>query len=295
MTDEVRDVGYDRYVGARRSPSTRWRVVARRQIASAWETWWHYKLALALAVIVTCVFGAMMYFFTDSAMFRGFRWVSGLTMTMADGAVPASLQWFRRAAFVLSTATAATAIASDRESGAFALYIVRSVRPVDYIVGKLAAMLALVGTIAIAAPCFLVLVRLGLYDDTTRIVQHLSLVADVALIGVLTTLVYAIVPLAVSSLFSSRAQAVAVWGAYWLVVASIFALLGAMTSGWISAFDLPSSLDSLTNQMFGLHLSRRLQIPFGVALGSVLGHIALALAIITWSVRRAHHRGFGAS
>ncbi len=293
--EPVRDVGYERYAGVRRPPSTRWRVLARRQIASAWETWWHYKLALAIAVVVTCVFGGMMYFFTDAAMFRGFRWVGGLTMTIADGAVPASLQWFRRAAFVLSTATAATAIASDRESGAFALYIARSTRPIEYIAGKLAAMLALVGSLAIVGPLFLALLRLRLYDDTAHVVAHFSLVVNVVIVGVLTTLVYAIVPLAISSLLSSRAQAVAVWAAYWLVIGSICAVLGAMTSGWISALDLPSALDSLTNQLFGMHLSKRLQIPFAVALGSVLVHVTAALAIVTWAVRRAHHRGFGAS
>jgi hypothetical protein len=293
--EPIRDLGYERYAGERRPASMRWRVLARRQITSAWENWWHYKLALAIAVVVTCVFGGMMYFFTDTAMFRGFRWVGGLTMSIADGAVPASLQWYRRAAFVLSTATAATAIASDRQSGAFALYIVRSTRPVDYIVGKLAAVIALVGSLAIIGPCFLALLRLGLYDDAARVVQHLNLVSNVVVIGVLTTLVYAIVPLAISSLFASRAQAVAVWAVYWLVIGSICAALGAMTTGWISAFDLPSALDSLTNQLFGLHLTKRLQIPFEVALGSILVHVGAALAIIAVSVRRAHHRGFGSS
>ncbi|HEY1550369.1 MAG TPA: hypothetical protein VGG28_21225 [Kofleriaceae bacterium] len=293
--EAVRDVGYERYAGARRDPATRWRVLARRQLASAWETWWHYKLALAIAVVVTCVFGGMMYFFTDAAMFRGFRWVSGLTMTIADGAVPASLQWFRRAAFVLSTATAATAIAADRESGAFALYVARSTRPIDYMIGKLAAMLALVGSLAILGPAFLALLRLGLYEDADHLVMHLGLVGNVVLIGVLTTLVYAIVPLAISSLLPSRAQAIAVWAGYWLVVGSICAVLGAMTTGWISALDLPSALDSITNQLFSIHLSKRLRIPFDVALASIAIHVTVALAIIAISVRRAHHRGFGAS
>ena len=39
----IRDVGYERYAGSRRAPSTRWRVLARQQIASAWQTWWQYR------------------------------------------------------------------------------------------------------------------------------------------------------------------------------------------------------------------------------------------------------------
>jgi hypothetical protein len=291
----IRDVGYERYAGSRRAPSTRWRVLARQQIASAWQTWWQYKSALAIAVLVTAVFGGLMYFFTDSAMFRGFRWVSNLPMTVSDGAVPASLQWYRRAAFVLSTVTAASTVAGDRQSGAFALYIARSTRPIDYIVGKIAAMLALVASLMIVGPVFLAVLRLGLFDDTDTLVAHIAIVPKVITIGALTTVTYAIVPLACSSLFASRAQAIAVWAAYWLVAGSIAALLGAMTSGWIAAFDLPSALDSITNQIFGLHLSKRLRIPMDVALGSIAIHVTVALAIISISVRRAYRQGFGAS
>ncbi|HEY3804280.1 MAG TPA: hypothetical protein VGL61_16800 [Kofleriaceae bacterium] len=289
----IRDLGYERYAGSRRAPSKRWRVLARQQIASAWQPWWQYKTAIAIAVIVTAVFGGLMYFFTDSSMFRGFRWVSNLPMTMSDGAVPASLQWFRRAAFVVSTATAATTIAGDRESGAFALYVARSTRPVDYIVGKVAAMLVLVGSITIIGPLFLALLRLGLFDDTTVLVAHLWIVPKVLAVGALTTITYAIVPLACSALFATRAQALAVWAAYWLVACSIVALLGALTSSWFAAFDPASALDSIIDQLFGLHMVRRVRFPLDLAVGSIVVHVTVALAIISICVRRAHRRGFG--
>ena len=38
-----------------------------------------------------------------------------------------------------------------------------------------------------------------------------------------------------------------------------------------------------------------LQVPFGVALTSIIAHVAIALASISIGVRRAHQRGFGSS
>ncbi len=288
----IHDVGYERYSGAR-GGSSLWRVIARHELAMAWQTWWRYKATLALAVIVMTAFAGLMYFLTETPMFRGFRMVGNLPLTIADGAVPASLQWFRRVAFMLSLTTGVGTIAGDRQSGAFALYVARSIRPIDYIAGKLTAMLILSGSIVVVGPFILVLLRLGLFDTSDALVEHLVIIPKVLALGALATLTYAIVPLGCSALFASRRKAIAVWAAYSLVAGSIIALLGAMTSGWIAAFDLASAIDSITFQLFDLHLVRRLQIPFGVAVGSVIVHVALALVIVSVAVRRAHKRGLG--
>ena len=58
-TGTIHDLGYKRYVGARLAASTRWIVVMKNQIAYAWKTWWRYKSALGLAVIVTVWTGAV--------------------------------------------------------------------------------------------------------------------------------------------------------------------------------------------------------------------------------------------
>ena len=291
---DLHDVGYERYAGLRATASPRWWVIARHELEMAWQTWWRYKAALALAVIVTAVFAGLMYFLTETPMFRGFHMIGRLPLTIADGAVPASLQWFRRVAFVLTVTTAVGTIAGDRQSGAFALYVARATRPIDYIVGKLAAVLVLTASVVVVGPLLLALLRLGLFDSSDALIANLVIVPKVLAIGALATLTYAIVPLGCSALFALRRQAIAVWAVYWVVIGTVVGLLGAITTGWISAFDLASALDSIAYQLFDLHLVRRLQIPFGVALGSVALHVALAMVIIVVCVRRAHKEGLGA-
>ena len=98
----VRRGGYEPYGSVRRGSATRWRVFARYQLEVAWQTWWRYRLALLIAVMVTATFAGLMYFLSDSSMFRGFRRLGGGELAIADGVLPASIQWYRRAAFVLS-------------------------------------------------------------------------------------------------------------------------------------------------------------------------------------------------
>ena len=50
---QIHDLGYKRYVGSRRAVSTRWTVIMRHQIATAWAGWWRYKLWLVAAFLVT--------------------------------------------------------------------------------------------------------------------------------------------------------------------------------------------------------------------------------------------------
>src|SRR5205807_9358722 len=96
-TPEIHDLGYQRYDGIRRPASTRWQVIMRHQIAFGWVTWWRYKLALVLAVITTCVCGALLYFLrseTITALAPG-----GAALKLADVLLPVSINFFCKIAF----------------------------------------------------------------------------------------------------------------------------------------------------------------------------------------------------
>lgn len=287
----VRRGGYEPYGSVRRGSATRWRVFARYQLEVAWQTWWRYRLALLIAVMVTATFAGLMYFLSDSSMFRGFRRLGGGELAIADGVLPASIQWYRRAAFVLSLTVTAGSISGDRESGAFALYIARSTRPVDYLAGKLVAIVGMTAILTLAGPVLLAVLRLGLFEDTSSLMSHLWLVPAMVVTGALSTLTYALVPLACSALFATRRRAISVWVGYWLLAGSVFALLGTMTSGWISAFDLASALDSVTYQLFDLHLVRRLQMPCEVAVASIALHVVAAIWIVWYRIHAAYQPG----
>jgi len=79
------------------------------------------------------------------------------------------------------------------------------------------------------------------------------------------------------------------------VFGSLAGILGAMTSGTVSALDLSSALDSVANQVFEIHLTKRLSIPFHVALASIAIHVAVACVVMVVQARRCYRDGFGGS
>jgi len=292
LTGQVHDLGYQRYVGPRRAPRTRWRVVARQQIATAWKTWWRYKATLGFAVVITFVFGALMYFPTSNQVFRG---MNGLSY--ADATLPMAIEWYCRIAFFLSLVLGAGTVAGDVQSGAFTFYFARSVRPRDYVVGKLAGYGLLVGSIAIVGPLLLALLRLGISDSTDELVDHLKMVPHALEIGLVIAIPYTTVPLGFSALASDRRTALALWATYYLVFGTVVALIGRFSGGSIAAFDLPTACLAVAFDLFDAHplFGRRAarSLPLTSALISLALHALVAMIILWVRVSRAQKRGVG--
>jgi hypothetical protein len=289
---QIRDLGYQRYAGPRRSPATRWRVVARQHIASAWRTWWRFKAALGLAVVITFVWAGLMYFTSASAVFRG---MAGLSVT--EAALPLSIEWYCRVAFFLSLVLGASTIAGDRQNGAFTFYFARSIRPRDYVLGKLAGYGALVGTLVIGGTLVVALVRLAVCDSTDELVAHLTVVPRAIAVATMITIAYTTVPLGFSALATERRNALALWATYYLVIGSIAALIGRFSGGPIAAFDLPTACLSVALDLFDVHpvFGRRAarQLDPRVAIASLAAHAIIAIAVLSIRVARAHARGIG--
>ncbi|HEY1556046.1 MAG TPA: ABC transporter permease subunit [Kofleriaceae bacterium] len=292
MTGQVHDLGYQRYVGPRRAAATRWRVIARQQIATAWKTWWRYKAALGFAVVITFVFGALMYFPTSNAMFRG---MNGLSY--ADATLPMSIEWYCRIAFFLSLVLGAGAVSGDVQSGAFTFYFARSVRPRDYVAGKLAGYGVLVASIAIAGPLVLALLRVGISDTSDELVQHLTMVPHALVLGAAIAIPYTTVPLGFSALASDRRTGLALWAAYYLVFGTVAQLIGRFTGGSIAALDLPTACLAIAFDLFDAHplFGRRAArtLSPSAALISLALHSIVAIIILWVRVSRAQKRGVG--
>ncbi len=290
----IHDLGYKRYAGSRRASSTRWRVVMRNQITTAWKTWWQFKAALGIAVLTTFIAGGVMFILSDEVV-RNFA--GAAASTMADAALPKSIQWYTRAAFLVSLTIGARIVAGDLQSGAFTFYFARSVRPRDYVIGKLGGMVVLMAMINLAGPLVLAVARLGLSQDTDQLLATLHLVPKAITIGLLGTLVFATVPMAFSSLISNARYAIALWAAYYLVFGWMVSLLGRASRTWIGVLDLATALDALALDLFELRLfrGRAGHLDPTHALISVLIHIAVATFIVSIQVRRAHGRGVGGS
>ena len=292
----IHDLGYKRYVGARQATSTRWRVIAHNQIASAWKTWWRFKSALAFAVIVTCIAGGVMFLLQDR-MVTGILLPSGIAATITDAALPRSIQWYSRAGFLLSLTIGASVIARDIQSGAFTFYFARSVRPRDYVLGKLAGMFAITAAVMLAGPLVLAILRLALSDSTDHLLRLLPILPKTIALGLLATLAFAAVPLGFSALIRNPRHAMALWAVYYLVVGGMMYPLSVVMKNGIGALDISTAIDAMTFELFDMKQTwgRSKRVDPALALTSLLGHAAAGIALVAYKVRRAHLEGIGGS
>ena len=281
-------------MGARQSTSTRWRVIARNQIASAWKTWWRFKSALGLAVIVTFVAGGVMFLLQDRTV-NGVFLPSGLAATLTDGALPRAMQWYSRAAFLLSLTIGAGVIARDIQSGAFTFYFARSVRPRDYVIGKLAGMFAVTAMVMLAGPLVLAIARLALSESTDHLLALLPMLPKTIGIGLLGTLAFSAVPLGFSALIRNPRHATALWAVYYLVIGGMMYVLSRVMKNGAGALDIATAIDALTFDWFHMVQTsgRSKRVDPTMALTSLLVHAAAAISIIAYKVRRAHLEGIG--
>jgi hypothetical protein len=289
----IHDLGYKRYVGSRRPVSTRWTVIMRHQIATAWAGWWRFKVWLIAAVLVTTVSSVLLYTLGDR-LFGRIGGFGGVLTRFVDGILPDSTIWYCKAGFIVSLAISATVVAGDLQSGAFTFYFARSMRPRDYVLGKLAGLGAILALIMAAGPLVLATVRVGLSNSLDQAIEMLPAVYKALAVGALGTLIYSAIPIGFSALIANRRHAMAVWAAYYLLVGWLALLLGLFTTPALAALDLATALHAVSLHLFGLHaMGRASDPPTSAALISILGHAAIAIGLVVWRVRRAQQTGVG--
>jgi ABC-type transport system involved in multi-copper enzyme maturation permease subunit len=292
----IHDLGYKRYVGTRRATSTRWRVIARNQFAYGWKTWWRFKSALGLAVITMFVAGGIMFIARERVV-RSMAGADG-SITFANATLPGSIEWFCRVGFLVSLTIGARAVAGDIQSGAFTFYFARSVRPRDYVLGKLAGLCGLLVLLVGVGPILLAVLRLGLSDSTDQLLASLPLLGKAVLVGALATLAYAAIPLGFSAAIPNQRYSMALWATYYLVLGSMArGMADVFNQNAIAAIDIPAALQSVGYELFDVTLLRaeHANVPLGVALVSLFAHAFLAIVLVVWRVGSAQKSGVGGS
>ncbi len=289
----VHDLGYRAYTGPRRAPGVRWRVIARQQIASAWRTWWRFKSSLGSAAIITAIASGILLLAGDRKSSLGRA--QSFVVTLQDTVLPESIIWFCRAGFVLTLTVTASIVASDRQSGAFTFYFARSVRPRDYVLGKLAGACVIAACIVAAGPVLIALVRLGLAETTQDLTALLPSVPKALLLGAIATLAYAAVPLGFSALVPNRRHALALWAAYYLIGGQAMYVLGRQLAPALAALDLPRAVQTIAYALFdlGFRAGRDVEIPLAAAIASLTAHVVIALGVLGFQVQRAQGSGVG--
>jgi ABC-2 type transport system permease protein len=291
-TGTIHDLGYRRYEGVRRSEATRWRVIARHQIAIAWKTWWRFKAAVGLAVVALSITGGMMMFASERKSSLGRAQM--FAQRLIDTALPEAVIWFCRVGFLASLTLGATIIATDIQTGAFGFYFARSTRPRQYVLGKLVGLGVLTALIVAAGPLVLAGLRLGVADNTDELIELLPIIPKILAVGGLATLAYAFVPLGFSALLPNRRHALALWASYYLIVGAMAYALAHVASPAIGALDLPRAVQAVAFHLFDLQFREKdPEIPLDAAVTSLLAHGALSIALVVFQVRRAQRAGVG--
>ena len=283
---QIHDLGYQRYAGSRRAMGTRWRVIMRHQISSTWKGWWRLKIPVIAALLTTVATGTLMYILRALDVLGSERLVR-----FANELLPTSVLWYTKIGFVVSLFVTATVVAGDVQSGAFTFYFARSVRPRDYVLGKVTGLFLMLAPIMLAGPVLLAGFRVGLADSTHQLVELLPVLPKMLAVGALGTLIYAVVPLGFSALTGNPRYAMALWAAYDIVLSQLVDLFTSASSP-LAALDLPTALQATAVDLLGAH-SRfaQSQIPLEAAVISILGHAAVAIALVAWRVRRAQQTG----
>jgi len=293
---QIHDLGYKRYVGTRRALGTRWTVIMRHQLATAWRGWWSFKIWLIGALMITAIGAGVMYLATNKTV-QMFAGLGGRQVSFADGALAILMPWYGRIGMVVGVFLCSTIVAGDVQSGAFTFYFARSMRPRDYLLGKLAALVLLMALLLFVGPVLLAILRLGLCQSTDEVIQTLPMLAKAAAVGGLGTLIYAIVPLGFSALIANRRYAMALWVAYYVVIGGMAAVAGIFVLPVLGALDLSTALSAVTLRLFEFRLLGRhaVEIPISAALVSIFAHCAVAIAVVLWRVRGAQHAIGGTS
>lgn len=294
---QIHDLGYKRYAGVRQDAGTRWRVIMRHQIAMAWKTWWRWKAWIGGAALVTIVAGAFMYFSSNDLFSHGR--IGQVALTIEDAALPESIGFFCKVAFLASLTLGVVVIAGDVQSGAFTFYFARSVRPRDYVLGKLVGLGVVMAMLTMVGPFVLAAMRLGLCHSSSELIHQLVIIPKALLAGGLAMLAYTAVPLAFSALAGSKRTALALWAAYYVVGGVVAVMIGSLThTGWISAIDLHAAVDNVSERLFDVpplpgRSFESLSLVQGLT--SILVQVTAAIAIVWVSVDRAQKTGIGGS
>jgi hypothetical protein len=289
----IHDLGYQRYVGTRRPQRTRYQVIVRNLLSMSWQGWWRYKAQLGVAAMITVGVGVVMYF-SRSKLFSQAQ-IGGQIRTVADGLIPMSYGFYGWASFVVSLTVLASVISRDLGAGAFDFYFSRPVRPVDYVVGKVSGAFLLLAPITLLGPVLLTVYRLALTGDVGQAMDTLPWIPRAILVGVVATMAYACVPLAMGALSSRPRNAVAGYAAFFLVFGGIAKGVSVGTGvSELAALNLSSAVNGFASGVFDVVFINGEPLPgLWISLASILLYVLLSIAFILFRVRRAQRLGIG--
>lgn len=270
----IHDQGYRHYAGRRRPHGRTWWVIARAQMLAAIRSK-RFLVILGVSWIPFIVRAVQLYV---AANFRQASFLAPSAQSFREFLDQQSIFVF------LITIALAGAIADDRRANALQVYLSKPLTRIEYVAGKLVALLIFLLGITLV-PAMLLLVLQVLFAGSVEFIRaNLFLLPAVTLFSIVQALLAAFAILALSSLSKSRRFVSIMYAGIIFFTAAMYQALRAITGSRAWAVLSPEdTLDVIADAMF--RVRGQPPVPVAVALLTVVVLIALFLWILERRVR----------
>ena len=271
----IHDQGYRRYRGRRAPHGGRWWVIARaailervreRRFIALMIFGWAPFVVRAVQMYVASSFPQASFLAATADTFREFLDQQSVFI------------------FFVTIYVGAGLIANDRRVNALQIYLSKPLTRVEYITGKLVALLAFLTAVTWVPAILLLLLQMMFAGNTTFIRENLFLFPAITLFSAIQVCMSAFAMLALSSLSKSRRFVAIMYAGIVFFTAAMYQALRAITGSrawaWISPED---TLDVIADAIFRAEGTRALPAP--VALAVVLALIGASIWVLERRVR----------
>jgi len=288
----LHDLGYQPYRGVRLAQARRFLVIAKNVVTIAWRQKWGVRLPVLLTGLITIIGGVFIYIIRyatalvgPNPMFPPERLANRVVLETS-----ASLGVI---AFVLGVRVGATAIADDLRVGAFQFYFSRTIRPADYLVGKLLGIAAVMAIPLLGAPFVLALFRVLLSQTWSEAGSTIAFLPGAFLFGLAGTAAYAMPAAAAGAIMQRRLPAQALYAGFYLVGTFIVENIAeAFDIDSLRALEPHRDVVAIGQALFDVHQEGSLP-PVPLAALALAAYGALGVFIVHRRVARAETTGMG--
>ncbi len=270
----IHDQGYRRYRGRRLAAGGVWWVIARAQMAASLRQrrFWWLLLAAWLPFLVRAV---QIYL---SANFQQASFLAATAQTYRDFLGQQSLFVF------LVTIALAGAIADDRRANALVLYLSKPLSRVEYVTGKLVALLVFLLGVTLAPALLLVLLQVIFSGTIAFVAANLFLLPAIVLFSVIEALVASLAILALSSLSKNRRFVSILYAGTVFFSGAMVRALRAMTGSSTWAVVSPADVLGVVGDAV-FRSPRPPVVPVPLAAAAVVVLVGVALAVLERRIR----------
>jgi ABC-2 type transport system permease protein len=238
----IHDQGYRRYGGLREPHGRTWWVIARAAMMQRLRE----RRFLALLIVAWAPFVVRAVQFYVSSSFPQASFLAPTADTFREFLDQQSFF-----IFIVTIWLGAGLIADDRRVNALQIYLSKPLTRVEYITGKLLALVIFLTGVTWAPAIFLLIFQMMFAGNTTFIRQNLFLFPAITLFSAIQVFVSAFAMLALSSMSKSRRFVAIMYAGIVFFTAAMYQALRAITGSaawaWISPED---TLDVIADAVF---------------------------------------------